>query len=392
MAGEYEQKLAELVVRLFEEPPFRLAGAEELIRQLGACVQRALESQEPLCRELEERTFKVYQRLHVVLEGRTPATTQTTPRWLFGRRTPQVNKPGSEIVDLLRAYAKCRYQLLLLQYVNGLYVRLRGYLSDQMREIGFCRTRLMELAELVRARLSAVAAPALAEETLLPAGCNNMDAVATKIDSSVSAEDLLHFDKQAQALLVSHYHGFINVCMAPSAVIAALTPGLIQEAENFLEPYLQGADVASMYLARYPQGTEGDLRLKEDLQAAFEQAAPALGSVPTEREVSLIAVPAGESGDRLGELAACLFPQARLVMSNCDDELLIFRSYHRLDPTETDQLGEVGEEAYRKRTAQDPYLLHSRIDVAAWRPKDAVAILSQRHTFVSAPNEASRKS
>ena len=39
-------------------------------------------------------------------------------------------------------------------------------------------------------------------------------------------------------------------------MIGALTPGLIQAAESFLEPRLAGADVASIYLTRYPEGDD----------------------------------------------------------------------------------------------------------------------------------------
>jgi len=368
MAGQYEHILSELVVRLFEEPAFRLAGAEELMRQLGGCVQKALETQESLCRELEERTLTTYERLRVLLEGGPPVTTQTTPRWkaAFTRRPAANGHPGAELVEVLRTYAKCRYQSLVLQYVNGLYVRLRGFLSDQMREVGFCRTRLSELAGMISTRLSAVDAGPVADEILLPPGCANVDAVAKQIDAGLDIEDLLGFDKEAQALVVKQYHGLVNVCMATSTVIAALMPALVHEAEVFLEPRVTGADVAGLYLARYPEGAQGDTRLDEDLRSAYYKAAPGLTSVPPERELCIIAVPEGESGKRLQRLAGSLFPQARLVTSNCADELVIFRGCQRLDPTDTDQFGDVGQEAYRLRSAQDPLALHSRTDVETW--------------------------
>jgi serine/threonine protein kinase len=371
MAGDCEQKLSELVVRLFEEPAFRLAGAEELVRQLVACIQRALESQEPLCRELEERTATVYQRLHILLEGGTPVTPQTTPRW-FGRRAAPTEQPGAELVHLLGTFAKCRYQSLVLQYVNGLYVRLRGFLSDQMREIGFCRTRLLELGDLVRGRLAAIDVGAVAEEVLLPPGCASVDAVAKQIDAGVGRVDLLSFDKQAQALILKQYLSLVNVCMAASTVIAALMPALIQEAESFLEPRLEGADVAGMYLARYPEGAEGDVRLEEDLRTAHDKAAPSLASVPPERQVCLIAIPHGPAGDRLRRLAAAALPRARLITGTCDDQVLIFRAYERLDPADIDQFGAHGKGAYRARIAREPWALHSRGDVQAWHPEEAV--------------------
>src|SRR5262249_33072721 len=51
----YEQQLAEQVVRLIEDPRFRLAGAEEALRGLSAATERALQAQEALARELNER-------------------------------------------------------------------------------------------------------------------------------------------------------------------------------------------------------------------------------------------------------------------------------------------------------------------------------------------------
>src|SRR5438105_1487307 len=48
----------------------------------------------------------------------------------------------AELLELIRQYPKARYHALVLQSINKLYVGLRGQLSDQLREVGFCRQRL----------------------------------------------------------------------------------------------------------------------------------------------------------------------------------------------------------------------------------------------------------
>jgi len=127
-----------------------------------------------------------------------------------------------------------------------------------------------------------------------------------------------------------------------------------------------------LYLARYPEGAEGNTRMEEDLRSAYYKAAPGLASVPPQRELCIIAMPEGESGDRLQRLAGSLFPQARLVRSNRADELVIFRGCQRLAPADTDPFGEAGQQAYRLGSAQEPFALHSRTDVEAWRSENAV--------------------
>src|SRR5205807_10097627 len=51
------------------------------------------------------------------------------------------------LLELVRSYPKWRYQSLLCQRVANVYVGLRGQLSDQLREINYCRSRLTELVK-----------------------------------------------------------------------------------------------------------------------------------------------------------------------------------------------------------------------------------------------------
>ena len=377
IAAECDQKLAELVVRLFEEPLYRMAGAEEAIRQLSACVQKALESQESLLRELQERTASVHQRLHALLESPAPPSpAASTPRWRapFTRRlTPAPTSTGADFLDSLGNYAKCRYQSLILLTINSLYVRLRGNLSDQMREVGFCRHRLTELADLIKERSAADLSSRMDDHVLVPQGCATLGDLARRLEAELSLDDVLEFDEQIQKLVRRQFRALVQVCMASSHTIRTLAPAMLAEAECFLGPRLQGANVAELLLSRYPDDDDGHTQLSNDLLNAYDEAAPELASPAPEQDVCIITVPPGPAGERFRTLAQSLFPKAQLICGDSADEILIYRGCQHLDLADLEQLGPIGQAAYRTGAAQDPALLHSRSDIPQWRSALTVA-------------------
>ena len=75
--------------------------------------------------------------------------------WASAARARPRSTFGTDLFELIRLYAKTRYQCFVLDHINRLYVSLRGHLSDQVREVGFCRTRLTELAGLLEAEAGA---------------------------------------------------------------------------------------------------------------------------------------------------------------------------------------------------------------------------------------------
>src|SRR5207247_6795950 len=154
-------------------------------------VQQALERHEPLAKELHERAVSHYGRLQAFLDKTGTIPTQTTMSWRapFGRRAGQPAMSAKELLDCLQTYAKARYQSLVLHHVTGLYVSLRGYLSEQLREIGFCRTRLLELAQLV---VPTVEEGDGAEDPrtrcLLPDGLTSLDSAVQQIQEKITDE------------------------------------------------------------------------------------------------------------------------------------------------------------------------------------------------------------
>jgi hypothetical protein len=369
LADAGDHQLTDLIVRLLEEPAFRLAGAEEGLRQFCTIAELALRSQETLTKELHDRAVSLYQRIHALLE--TPLQGPITPNnsvWKLGfaRKVPTSPSTfGADLLELVRIYAKTRYQCLILNHINRLYVGLRGHLTDQLREVGFCRQRLGELAGLVKEK-AAITPPAMAsyEKLLLPHGATSLPEALKRVDELLTDEDLLAFDRVLQPIIHQQYRALINVCMGPSNLVRTLAPLMLQEAETFLSPRFQGASVAEMWQLDKGDGVGA---VAADLVAAFDEAAPTLGKMSAQKEISVVAFPTTPAGRQLKTMAQQSIPDAQLIDADRNDEITFYREMQQVSLQDLEQCNPVAQEAYRQRCATDPAFLHSRTDVAAWQ-------------------------
>jgi hypothetical protein len=372
---EYDQKLAELVVRLIEDPQYRLAGAEEALRQLAEQTERALRNHEELARELHQRAVAAQQRIQEIIDK--PDTAPQSGSW----KTPFTRRGSSapsnqtlELLELLRLYPKCRYQSLVLQRVNALYVSLRGQLSDQLREVDFCRARLGELQTFFEEpKEAARRADPTAGRCLLPEGCKSLDESVRKIDESVTAEHLHDLDRKMQLLIRKNFRALVQVCMTAGSVLRTLAPAMLQESKGFLEPRLAATDVAETFLEQQqtapPAGGSDTERLRQDLLNAYRKAAPELRGKFTPAETFVLSVPAGSGGQEFRDLTRQVPGVPRMVDATAPpDEITFYREYNQLSLAELEQYGPAAQEAYRKLLAQEYLTPHSRVDITEWQP------------------------
>ncbi|HEY1378302.1 MAG TPA: tubulin-like doman-containing protein, partial [Gemmataceae bacterium] len=99
LTAEYDQKLAELAVHYIELPRHRLAAAEEAVRQITDRLKQVVDTYDALYRALAKEAAEVFARLFPLI-GTLDAA---------GKRSPQ----AAEVVELLRAFPKKRYQALV---------------------------------------------------------------------------------------------------------------------------------------------------------------------------------------------------------------------------------------------------------------------------------------
>jgi serine/threonine protein kinase len=385
IADECEQKLAELAVTLLEDPNYRLAGAEEALRQFGATVEQALQAQETLAKELADKSAQLYQRIQKLIESPMPTAAPTSSqRTLVAKRAVAGAVPlsANDIFELVRTYAKTRYHSIVLIHLDHLYLGLRGHLSDQIREVGFCRTRLGELRELLQPNPLSVGQTFLStkhvksglhksdsatplERALFPPGCAGLPQAVEQLSTSVTSEDLLSFDACIQAWIKKHCRALLEVCMGSSTLVKNLAPALLQEADAFLSERLQGASVAEMYLTqkRAEFDETADEMIIDDLQRCFDEATPEIGRISKSNEVSCVSLPNDEHGQQLQQLLSKRMPNVKILLSDRHDEMVFYHETIRIRWKDLEQLGPLALEAYQQRCSPEPSALHTREDV-----------------------------
>jgi serine/threonine protein kinase len=356
LRADFGKKLCLFVTGFIEQSGARLAGAEEAVRQLVALIEQELQKQERLGKELAARAENAYAKMKPLLANLLQGNTA---------KNRKAASSVSALCELIRSYPKWRYESLLLQRLANVYVSLRGQLSDQLREINYCRTRLTELQNSFAEPL-----PPLPEgdsnasgRLLFPAGFRNLADAANQTLEKITPQELAELDARMQQALRDQFEGLAHVCLAPANLLANLREAMQREAEAFVDSRLAGLNVAEMYLAQHSDEDEA----RDDLDAAFEDAAPELTgarAVPRE-EICIVTAPSGPAGDRFRELARSALADVELVAATGTHDIVFYRERPHLRLAELEQLGPLGYEAYRQLVKN--LTPHSRMDINEWR-------------------------
>ncbi len=363
LVHEWGQKLAELPVRLIEEPEFRLAGAEEIVRQMVASLEQALQHHEPLSKELTNRAVEAYTRLQALA---VPSAEKAGASGVFrkvgsrgGHRPMAV-----EAVELLRSYPKSLYQSLVLRQAGNVLLTLRGHLADEMREINSCRVRLGELLrKLEEPADSAVssAAQAAIGKHIFPTGCKDFAETATYFEDRLGPDALLVLDGRMEAMLKKQFTALVNVCLTSGNVLKNVETAMLQTAERFVAEQVGEINVAEMFRDHHPDAAQAS----QEIVGYFDDAAPEL---PAERrgngaELCVLATPAGPAGDHFRELAATALPDVEWHAAPGDEDIVLYRELTNLPLSDLPQLGPLGQDAYRQMSAAEHFTPHCRCDV-----------------------------
>jgi serine/threonine protein kinase len=350
IVNEWGGRLGELLVRLIESPEFRLAGAEEAIRQVITSLQKLLEHHEPLLRELASRAAEAHARICGLIEllGK-PA----------GGKNKQPPPAPADVQELLRCYAKWRYQCLVLQQVTRGLVSLRGFLSDELREVNFCRARLGELAHAFEERPDDEEAQSpVPGRSLLPGRCTTVAAAADYVVKGFSPDDLVALDDEVQAMIRRQFTALVRVCLTPANnLLRNLEIAMQDLAEALVHGSLASLNAAELFFAEHAD----EAAAEEAIRAAFDEAAPELA----ERggTVCLLLVPAGPAGARFRELVRHVLQEVPLVAVVGGDDILFYREAAHLPFANLEQLGPVGRAAYAQLKRRQHFTPHARTDI-----------------------------
>ena len=350
----WQAKLDQLTVHLLEQPEFRLAGVEEAIRQGIRLIEQILTHHEPLGQELSEKSTRACERLQTLVAGFSEIVKT-------GRKGQALI---AELIELLKLYPKWRYQNMVLRKVNYTYTSLRGYLSDQVREVGFYRLRLRELAACFeRAGVHETSDKTATRILLYPVGCNQLDDAVNNLFPEMTTEELAELDCRIQRMIQQQFMSLKYICTTSAHLVRDLENAMLAEVEQFVADRLHGTNVVKTFFDRYP---EEDAAL-DRIVHAFEEATPNLlcPRLTGHGDLAFLSVPDGWES-QFKKLSTRALPQARVISTPLTDELYFYREDTRFTISDLEQLDTVGEDAYHQMQATEHFTPHSRQDITHW--------------------------
>jgi serine/threonine protein kinase len=340
----WAQRLIELPVQLIEEPAYRLAGAEEATRHLIATIEQVLQHQEPLARDLAEKAAAAYAQLQLVC-GQVEN----------GRRRPTLT--AREVVELLQYYAKYRLHSQIMYQVLTAYLELRGHLSDEMREISYCRVRLGELLRQLESADPAgpEALLSLVGKPVFPSGGVDLRQAIQDFQAGLSPDVLNELDVPVQEMIRQNFTALIHICMDSLVALKNVEAQMLDVAERFAAGLLAPTDAAQIVLEQPI----------DDWAGIHAQANPSLvpGHVARAGTLSILQTPPGPAGESVREQAASALEGEELEPVTSGEDIVLYREFVNLPLRELPQMGPVGQSAYRLMNSTDNFTPHTRSDI-----------------------------
>lgn len=365
LANEWSQKLAEVSVRLIEEPTFRLAGAEEAIRQLIVTIEQVLQHHEPLARDLAEKSTTAYEHLRI-LTGAPLKQGQARPRLTT-----------VETLDMLRHFPKWRFQSLVLQHLAATFVGLRGHLSDELREVNFCRVRLAELSRLFDEAPSGEhvaitsSGPRKKEKEgsigrkLFLSGCKSLaEAVALYMDG-ITADHVHELDIRIEAMLRKQFTALVHVCLTNANILKDLQGAMIDVAREYAAEHLPPTSVADLFFEQFSDPQEAEAEISHCYHESAPEIAPTRGGRGGSAaiEMCVLATPDDAGSEAFRKAVKACLPESEVHYASSADDILFYRERLNLSLMDLEHVGPLGRDAYSQMSATDNFTPHSRCDI-----------------------------
>ncbi|MFO0811317.1 MAG: tubulin-like doman-containing protein [Gemmataceae bacterium] len=353
LTAEYAATPAQFASHFTEQPGYRLPAAEEVVRQFAARTAQVVQTYEDLHKKLGKEAHECYARLFPLI-GKLD--TYATAAKQAGA--------ASEVLDLLRAYPKKRYQAMVAKFVLNVYRSMVSEAPECLREVNFCRQRLSEVQTALEQAATADAAQGAAlgpGRDLFPGGGATVDEAARNLVESLAPEELLELDTKVQYQVRRQFKAVSSYCVEASGQSAPMAELFARQCEEFLAPRLAEATAAEVFFQHYSDAQTA----QRDLAAAFGDAEPELQPSKPNRdaEVCIFATPAGDFGDNLQVLAAEAMPDATLLPADSRDDVVVYRELRLLPLAELPQLGPTAREAYESLCGSETPP-HARADIA----------------------------
>jgi hypothetical protein len=360
-AGDHARlALGQLTVHYLERPGPRLGLAVEALKQAGAQVDRWLQMQDDALAAGQTRMKQLRERLETGAAAAERFAQAAAP-------PPEARRLKEELAQQIREYPTARYQQQLAAGVRGIYLSLRGFLSDQVRELAFYRHPLEVLHRSLSEETNAATIPHRPSTgPLLPADCGTLAEAAVQILRSLTPKDLLALDEAVQAAVTEFSEGQAAVWTVAGSDrgVKVLGEILLAQAEKFLRERLPSQDVAELFLGQASEEAALTEKLGQALAAAA--AIPAEKSAEAPLEISVVMAPNSAAGARLLWAARRGLAGTSTVAAGESEEIVFYREAVGLKLWDLERLGLVDRDAYIRVSARENHAAHARMDISHW--------------------------
>ena len=336
---------------LVEDPQFRFAGSEEMLRQFLATTDRLLDKYHQGASDADARAVAGYESL-----------VQYT-HFQKGMRKPN----AAEFADALRQWPRARFQALSYRALASLYQSIRDVLAAQLGDVISCRQRMEEPAALADGTDEPFEYP-FGPRRLLPPGCVGVADAVQRFMGVLADADLAEIDRRVQAALEPEFGGLFQACLNSTGGALGVVAALYEEARAYLDTRLGEVDLAAMFGERF----RSQHAAQQAVGQAFAECEPAwVGAGPwCATEVVVVSAPPGTGGEPIRELARRAIPVAGLPLADSRDDMTVYREYPSVPLSVVPQLGPAAATAYESLPEVNQCSLHSRLDITRWQDVD----------------------
>jgi hypothetical protein len=264
----------------------------------------------------------------------------------------------------LEQLALARFRRVACEQLVRMYLSLRGEVSDQVKELNFCRRRLRQLADQLDQAFQQLPRLPTKHGYLYLHGESLPQAVEHAL-AGLPAEIVRQLDEYFQERLHREGATLQQFCTASGDALRPLCEAIVREIENWLEANWPTCDVADLLLRR----GNGEPAIRATIQRLFQLAAPsAVASLPDSgRSFTLLALPNSEAGRQLAQVVGAVLPEHTVFVAGEPQELMLYREWMGVRFEDLPHLGQEARQAYEQVCSLEHFTPHSRLDIPAFR-------------------------
>ncbi len=335
-----------MIPALLDTSSFRLAGTEEVVRQLLVSLERNQQAVQREIAQKEKSAAIAYDRLTN-----------------YGFQLKGSKKLSStEFEEALNDYPRQWYDALVAREAVGIYSHLHDVMLNRLNELSACRQRIQEHHKV----LVSEADQKLPDEvigSMVPAGCTSLEDAAQRYLKVLNDDDLNALENKFQDALSTQMGGVFESCLNTAEGPTAILRILRQTTRDYLDQRLGEVDFFAMMKQHHGNTHAVGITVAK----AIEDAQPALlGNGPwSKNEVCVYLAPPGQSGLRITQLATEMLPPVAML-AELSDGVVIYREHPQVPISALDQLGPAWAAAYKAAPEQSLVSPHSRADITRW--------------------------